>query len=86
MHLGSIYLIVNDFEKSRAFYEKTLEVSVTSRNMDRFVQLPNTRKILLNFWDKNLWAEYERIKGLGITENLTKIKHVFNFTPSEPVY
>ena len=38
MHLGSIYLIVNNFEKSIAFYEKLLEMSVTSRNMDRFAQ------------------------------------------------
>ena len=38
MHLGSIYLIVNDFEKSIAFYEKLLEMPVSSRNMDRFAQ------------------------------------------------
>jgi len=38
MHLGSIYLIVNDFEKSIAFYEKLLEVPVTNRNMSRFAQ------------------------------------------------
>lgn len=36
MHLGSVYLIVNDFEKSIAFYEKLLEIPVTFRNMDRF--------------------------------------------------
>jgi len=38
MHLGSTYLIVNDFEKSISFYEELLEMSVTSRNMDRFAQ------------------------------------------------
>jgi len=38
MHLGSIYLIVNDFEKSIAFYEKLLEITVTSKNMSRFAQ------------------------------------------------
>ena len=38
MHLGSIYLIVNDFEESIAFYEKLLEVPVTSKNMSRFAQ------------------------------------------------
>lgn len=38
MHLGSIYLIVNNFEKSIAFYEKLLEMSVTSMNMSRFAQ------------------------------------------------
>ena len=38
MHLGSIYLIVNDFEKSISFYEKLLEIPVTSKNMSRFAQ------------------------------------------------
>lgn len=38
MHLGSIYLIVNDFEKAIAFYEKLLEIPVTSKNMNRFAQ------------------------------------------------
>lgn len=36
MHLGSIYFIVNDFEKSINFYEKLLQISVTRRNMNRF--------------------------------------------------
>lgn len=36
MHLGSIYLVVNDFDKSIAFYEKLLEIPVTFRNMNRF--------------------------------------------------
>ena len=38
MHLGSIYLIVNDFEASVHFYEKLLEMPVTSKNMNRFAQ------------------------------------------------
>ena len=38
MHLGSIYLIVNEFEKSISFYEKLLEMPVTSKNMSRFAQ------------------------------------------------
>ena len=38
MHLGSIYLIVNDFNKSLEFYEKLLEIPVTSKNMNRFAQ------------------------------------------------
>jgi len=37
MHLGSIYLIVNDFEKSIAFYEKLLEIPLESGNNGRFV-------------------------------------------------
>jgi len=122
MHLGSIYLIVNDFEKSITFYEKLLEMSVTSKNMDRFAQFifegnnisvmnghfdtdnpdkvvhkgehndffdnlhkialaPNTQKFVLNFWDENLKVEYERIKKIKITENLSKIKYVCNVSP-----
>jgi lactoylglutathione lyase len=38
MHLGSIYLIVKDFNKSINFYEKLLEMKVTARNMERFAQ------------------------------------------------
>ena len=38
MHLGSIYLIVNDFEKSISFYEKLIEMPVTGKNMSRFAQ------------------------------------------------
>ncbi|GFZ30250.1 hypothetical protein CSC2_07760 [Clostridium zeae] len=36
MHLGSIYLIVDDFNKSIDFYEKLLQIPVTRKNMDRF--------------------------------------------------
>lgn len=38
MHLGSIYLIVKDFNKSIQFYEKLLEMSVSAQNMERFAQ------------------------------------------------
>ena len=38
MHLGSVYLIVNNFDKSISFYEKLLEIPVTSQNMNRFAQ------------------------------------------------
>jgi lactoylglutathione lyase len=37
MHLGSIYLIVNDFKKSIAFYEKLLNVLLENGNNGRFV-------------------------------------------------
>lgn len=38
MHLGSIYLIVRDFNRSIQFYEKLLEMTVSSMNMQRFAQ------------------------------------------------
>ena len=36
MHLGSIYLVANDFEKSISFYEKLLEMPMSFCNKDRF--------------------------------------------------
>ena len=122
MHLGSIYLIVNDFKKSIKFYEKLLQISVTHQNMERFamfdlegkyiclmnghfdeenpdkvvhkgkysdyfddmksiVSAPNSRKVVLNFWDENLRKEYQRVKNLGITDNITKIRYVCNVSP-----
>jgi lactoylglutathione lyase len=41
----------------------------------------NTHKYVLNFWDENLRAEYERVKGLNISKNITKIKYVYNVSP-----
>lgn len=38
MHLGSVYLIVKDFNESIQFYEKLLAISVSSQNMQRFAQ------------------------------------------------
>lgn len=38
MHLGSIYLVVKDFNKSINFYERLLEMKVTAKNMERFAQ------------------------------------------------
>ncbi len=122
MHLGSIYLIVKDFQKSIIFYEKLLQMPVTKKNMDRFAMfnfegkcialmngyfdsenpekvihkgeyleyfddlktistLPNSRKVVLNFWDENLREEYNRVKELDITDNITKIKYVCNVSP-----
>jgi len=37
IHLGSIYLVVNDFEKSIEFYEKLLELPLGGDNNGRFV-------------------------------------------------
>ncbi len=122
MNLGSIYLIVNDFDKTIDFYEKLLEMPVTCKNMSRFAQFvfeghnisimnghfdavhpdkvvhkgerteamdslqsialaPNTHKFVLNFWDEDLRREYERVKSLNISNNLTKIKYVCNVSP-----
>jgi lactoylglutathione lyase len=122
MHLGSIYLIVNNFEEAIIFYEKLLDTPVTSKNMNRFAQFifngknisimnghfdknhpekvihrgeyselfddfhgkalaVNTHKFVLNFWVEDLNREYERIKEMNISNNLTKIKYVYNVSP-----
>ncbi len=122
MHLGSIYLIAKDFEKSVKFYEALLERPVSKKNMDRFAMfnfegnciaimnayfdsdhpdqvvhkgefneyfddlpeiaaLPNSRKVVLNFWDEDLRKEYKRVKELAISDNLTQIKYVCNVAP-----
>lgn len=122
MHLGSVYLIVNDFEKSLDFYEKLLQMKVSQRNMDRFAMfnfeghciainnahfdtenpdkvvhkgtfdkyfddleeiaaLPNTRKSVLNFYDKDLRREFKRVKELKISGHITNIKYVCNVAP-----
>lgn len=119
IHLGSIYLIAQNFQESIKFYEKLLEMPVSKKNMDGFAMfnfngqcigimngyfdtqnpdkvihkgefdnyfdnlvqissLPNSRKVVLNFWDENLRREYERVKGLNISSNITGIKYVCN--------
>lgn len=122
MHLGSVYLIAQNFNKSITFYEKLLEIPVSKKNMDRFAmfnfegqciaimnsyfdkqnpdkvinkgkfdeyfddlveisKLPNSRKVVLNFWDEDLQKEYERVKKLNISDKVTDIKYVCNVSP-----
>lgn len=38
LHLGSIYLVVADINKSIEFYSKLLQMEVSCRNQDRFAQ------------------------------------------------
>jgi len=42
---------------------------------------PNTHKFAFNFRHEDLQAEYDRIKGLNITENITGIKYVCYTAP-----
>ena len=41
----------------------------------------NTHKFVFNFWDEDLRKEYDRVKSLNITQNLSKIKYVYNVSP-----
>ncbi|MDR1687982.1 MAG: hypothetical protein LBS21_05145 [Clostridiales bacterium] len=55
-----------------------------SESMDSLQSIalaPNTHKFVLNFWDEDLRSEYERVKSLNISDNLTKIKYVYNVSP-----
>ena len=45
------------------------------------VQMQNSRKVVLNFWDEDLEKEYNRVKQLNITDTLTHIKYVCNVCP-----
>lgn len=55
LHLGSIYLIVTDFEKSIAFYEKLLSMNVSTRNCgNRFAEFFFDDKCLALMNQKNL--------------------------------
>jgi catechol 2,3-dioxygenase-like lactoylglutathione lyase family enzyme len=67
MHLGSIYLIVQDFNKSIQFYEKLLEMPVSAQNMQRFAQFEfegNNISIMNGYFD-------------AMNPNLTVCKGVF---------
>ena len=56
LHLGSIYLIVKDFERSVEFYEKFLEVSVGDRcrSGNKFVEFYFDNKCLSLMNENNL--------------------------------
>lgn len=55
LHLGSIYLIVRDFEKAISFYEKLLSMKVTSRNCgNKFAQFHFDNKCLALMNESNI--------------------------------
>lgn len=89
MHFGSIYLIVNDFEKSIDFYEKLLQIPVTSRNMDRFAVFSfegHCISIMNGHFDtdnpdkvvhKGEFAAFDDLKAIALAPNTQKF--VLNF-------
>ena len=55
MHLGSVYLIVRDFEKAITFYEKLLSMTVSSRNCgNKFAEFFFDNKCLALMNENNL--------------------------------
>ena len=95
MHLGSIYLIVRDFNKSIGFYEKLLDMKVTSKNMERFAQFQfdgHNISIMNGYFDIQnpeltiKKGEYvERFDNLvAIAESKNTNKFVLNFLVEDP--
>lgn len=118
MRYATIYLVVKDFQKSIAFYEKILDMKVSATNGSRFAMFnqtdsltlclmngyfdsenrelvkttgqyweeydnlkriaesENNRKVFINIGVSDLQAEYDRIKNLGIAEQLTDIRYL----------
>ena len=55
LHLGSVYLIARDFEKSVAFYEKLLSMTVSTRNCgNKFAEFFFDNKCLALMNEENL--------------------------------
>ena len=55
IHLGSVYLIVRDFEKSVSFYEKLLSMTVSTRNCgNKFAEFFFDNKCLALMDESNL--------------------------------
>ena len=80
MHLGSVYLIVNDF----VYPDKVVRKGSTTdsaADLRAIALAPNTHKFAFNFGDEDLRAEYERVKGLNITENLSGISYICYVAP-----
>ncbi|MBD5111879.1 MAG: VOC family protein [Ruminococcaceae bacterium] len=50
-------------------------------NQSKIADSANNRKVFINLCVEDLRAEYERIKGLGIAEQLTPIRYIEVFSP-----
>lgn len=59
IHLGSVYLIVRDFEKSVSFYEQLLSMPVSTRNCgDKFAEFYFDNKCLALMNEDNLQGHH----------------------------
>ncbi len=64
LKLGSTYLIVKDFDRSKRFYEKFLSMEVTSQNMTRWAAFNFNGNCIALFNPKYDEAEFK--KGIDI--------------------
>ena len=44
-------------------------------------QAPNSRKIVMNFFEQDLRSAYERILSLELSEYLTKVRYIYTSAP-----
>lgn len=68
--MGSIYLIVNDFEKSLEFYEKLFDMNVSATNGNRFAifNTPGLNLCLMNAFYDEIHPEQKETKGPNFPE------------------
>lgn len=64
LHLGSVYLIVRDFEKAVSFYEKLLSMPVSNRNCgNKFAEFYFDNKCLALMNEENLEGHHYCTEG-----------------------
>ena len=79
LHLGSVYIIVKDFQKSVDFYEKLLGIPLTSENNGRFASFyfeGHCISILNGMFDDN-----DFFRDIALAPNTHKF--TFNFSADD---
>lgn len=85
LHLGSVYLIVKDFEKSVAFYEKLLGIKADNRcqSGNQFVEFYIDNKCIALMNEKNLYGHctdpdspYKFVQNYWVEDLLTEYRRL----------
>ncbi|WP_105616313.1 VOC family protein [Vallitalea okinawensis] len=77
LQLGSTYLLVKDMEKSIDFYERLLEMKVTSQNFDRWAQFNfggNCIALFNQKYDDKRFKKNENLKEAYSKEYIERFK------------
>ena len=81
IHLGSVYLIARDFEKSIAFYEKLLSMTVSTRNCgNKFAEFFFDNKCLAIMNEANLPGHHYDFVNITL-HNFLKKNEFFGSPP-----
>ena len=82
MSWGSIYLVVKDFDKSLDFYEKVLDMKVSTTNGKRFAMFnnPGLNLCLMNGYYDEQFPEQKETRGPSYDEydNMSEIANSTN--------